>query len=183
MSILFVNACVREDSRTLLLAEDYLKKCTGPVEELCLETAGLQPLNRALLAERDRLTAAEAWDAPYFAPARQFAGADEIVIAAPFWDLGFPALLKIYLENITVAGITFCYEHHVPKGLCRAKKLTFVTTSGGPIFADFGYPYLKALATGFYGIPEVRCLRAENLDGAHITRETLFEKAEIKVLD
>ena len=30
--------------------------------------------------------------------AGQFAGADTIVIAAPFWDLSFPAALKQYMQ-------------------------------------------------------------------------------------
>ena len=37
--------------------------------------------------------------------ASQFQQADEIVIAAPYWDLSFPAILKLYLENIYVTGV------------------------------------------------------------------------------
>ena len=42
--------------------------------------------------------------------AKQFAGADTIVIAAPFWDLSFPAILKTYIENIYVTGIVSRYS-------------------------------------------------------------------------
>lgn len=41
-----------------------------------------------------------------FKYAKQFAEADEIVIAAPYWDLAFPATVRIYFEAITVTGIT-----------------------------------------------------------------------------
>ena len=59
-----------------------------------------------------------------FELARQFAAADQIVIAAPYWDLSFPAALKQYFEQINVLGITFAYTPEgVPKGLCRARKL------------------------------------------------------------
>ena len=39
--------------------------------------------------------------------AKDFAKADTIVIAAPFWDLSFPASLKCYIEAINILGITF----------------------------------------------------------------------------
>ena len=53
--------------------------------------------------------------------ARQFAEADQIVIAAPFWDLSFPAILKAYMEQITVSGITFEYINGRPCGRCKKK--------------------------------------------------------------
>ena len=118
-----------------------------------------------------------------FRYARQFAQADEIVIAAPFWDLSFPAKLKIYLEQITVSGITFKYMGGRPKGLCKAKKLTYVTTSGGPIFDDFGYTYVKALAQKFYGIEKSEAVRAMDLDVDMISADELMEKAMISVIE
>ena len=115
--------------------------------------------------------------------AKQFAAADEIVIAAPFWDLSFPAKLKIYFEQITVSGITFKYANGVPMGLCKAKSLTYVTTSGGPIFSDFGYTYVKTLARDFYGIRKTKAYRAMNLDADMITAEDLLTKATISVVE
>ena len=61
----------------------------------------------------------------------------------------------------------------MPQGLCRANKLTYVTTAGGPIFSEnFGYGYVRALATTFFGIKETRMIKAENLDirGADVER-------------
>jgi len=46
--------------------------------------------SRALEAILDALIAAGSFDDPMFALARQFAAADEVVIAAPLWDLSFP---------------------------------------------------------------------------------------------
>ncbi|MBQ7193498.1 MAG: NAD(P)H-dependent oxidoreductase [Synergistaceae bacterium] len=95
-----------------------------------------------------------------------FASADEIVIAAPYWDLSFPASLKNYVEAINVVGLTFGYgEDGRPYGLCRAKRLVYVTTAGGPILNEaYGYGYVRELAQGFYGIPEVVLVKAEGLD-------------------
>lgn len=41
--------------------------------------------------------------------AYQFAEADKYVFAAPMWNLGIPAILKAYIDYITVSGITFKY--------------------------------------------------------------------------
>ena len=67
---------------------------------------------------------------------------------------------------MTIVGVTFKYSSEgIPMGLCRAKRLLYVTTAGGPIGnCNFGYDYIKSVANGFYGIQEVRCLKAENLD-------------------
>ena len=101
-----------------------------------------------------------------FAPARQFAEAKTIVIAAPYWDLSFPAMLKQYIEHINVLGITFEYTPEgIPKGLCKADKLYYVTTAGGNYVPDdFGFGYIKALAQNFYGIKDVKLIKASGLD-------------------
>lgn len=182
MSILFINACVRKNSRTLVLAKNVMEKMTGEKTELNLNLENIEPLNTELLEKREKLVQKTEFDDPMFRYAKQFAAADEIVIAAPFWDLSFPAKLKIYLEQIAVAGITFDYIDGRPKGLCKAKKLTYVTTSGGPIFDDFGYAYIKALAQKFYGIPQTEAVRAMNLDVDMFSAEDLLQKASISVV-
>jgi FMN-dependent NADH-azoreductase len=115
--------------------------------------------------------------------ARQFAAAEEIVIAAPFWDLSFPAALKQYFEQINVPGVTFRYNAAgVPEGLCRAGTLTYLTTAGGDYFPEeYGFGYVRALAQGFYGIREVRLIKAVglDLDGADV--EAILRAAEASV--
>ena len=182
MSILFINACVRENSRTLVLAKNVMKDIQGEITELNLSFENLEPLDRELLEKRESLLREGKFDDPMLRYAKQFAEASEIVIAAPFWDLSFPAKLKIYLEQITVAGITFRYTDGRPTGLCKAKKLTYVTTSGGPIFDDFGYSYVKTLAQKFYGIPKTEAVRAMNLDVDMISAQELLEKATVSVV-
>lgn len=181
MKMLFVNACVREGSRTRELARYLLSRIPAEVTQINLEEEPIEPLTKDSLAKRDSLLSGGSWEDAAFFHARQFAEADCIVIAAPYWDFGFPALLKIYLEQITVAGITFCYDGGRPKGLCRAKKLFYVTTAGGPILWDFGYPYVRSLAENLYGIENVICISAENLDidGADITG--ILEKTKQRI--
>ena len=183
MSILFINACVRENSRTLVLAQKVLENLSGEITEVNLNDENIPQLNRELLKKRENLISSGNKNDPMFCYARQFAEADEIVIAAPFWDLSFPALLKTYMEQIAVSGITFQYINGKPFGLCKAKRLTYITTSGGPIFADFGYEYIKTLAKNFYGINETKAYRAMNLDVNMIAAEEVLTKAEISVIE
>ncbi|MGI6008321.1 MAG: NAD(P)H-dependent oxidoreductase [Ruminococcus sp.] len=164
--ILFVNACARAESRTRMLAQEVLKKLNGKTEEINLFEEGILPLNRETLQKRNRLLLEADFSNSMFCYARQFAAADEIVIAAPYWDLAFPSALRVYLEHVTVTGITFKYSPEgIPVGLCRAGRIIYVTTAGGPILnQNLGYDYMKALADTFYGIPDVLCFKAENLD-------------------
>lgn len=181
MKVLFINACVRDSSRTLNLARYLLNRISAEVMEVNLEAENIKPLTKESLAKRDRLLSEGKLEDDFFCYARQFAGADCIVIAAPYWDFGFPALLKIFLEAVTVSGITFCYDGGRPRGLCKANKLFYVTTAGGPIMSDFGYPYVKSLAENLYGIEDTIRINAENLDidGADIANALKRAKQEI----
>ncbi len=164
--ILYVNACVRKNSRTKLLAEKLLARLGRPIEEVRLEEISFPVFNEAFNDRRDRLIAQGDFQDPLFDLARQFSEADTIVIAAPYWDLSFPAMLKQYLEQITVVGLTFKYsEEGVPVSLCRAKRLFYVTTAGGNYVPDdYGFGYVKALVQSYYAIPDVRKIEADGLD-------------------
>ena len=162
--ILFVNSCVRENSRTMVLAQRVLQHLSGEITECNLAAANVPVLDGALLEKRDKLIAAGDYSDPMFDYAKDFAEADIIVIAAPCWDLTFPALLKIYLENITVAGIAFEYVEGRPHGLCKAKQLIYVATAGGPVFVDMAFDYIKTLTTGLCGVDEAISFKADKLD-------------------
>lgn len=177
--ILFINACVRPMSRTLILAQEVLSKLQGAVEEVNLEQADIRPLNWEYLQERDEHVSNHDFTAPMFKYARQFVAADEIVIAAPYWDLAFPATVRTYFEAVTVSGLSFMYTPQgCPTGLCRAKRIVYVTTAGGAIANyNLGYDYIKALAQTFYGIPAVICYMAENLDIVGADVDAIIQKA------
>ena len=104
-------------------------------------------------------------------------------MAAPYWDGSFPSLLKIYMEAVTVCGVTFRYsEEGVPIGLCRAKRLIYVTTSGGPLVYDAaGYGYIRHPCTEFYGIQDVRLVKAEGLDIVGADVQAIMADAENQV--
>ena len=171
--ILFINACIRTNSRTLKLAKHILSKLQGDIEEIELFNANILPLDKKGLEIRENASITKDYSSSEFFFAKQFAESDVIVIAAPYWDMMFPAVVKNYFEKITVNGLTFAYgENGIPYGLCKAKKLIYVTTSGGPIVYNFGFDYVNALAKCFYNIPEVQFVSAEGLDvyGSDVTK-------------
>ncbi len=134
---------------------------------------------------RDRLISEGNLDSPVFDLARQFSEAETIVIAAPYWDLSFPAALKQYFEQVNVVGITFRYtEEGVPVGLCKADRIFYVSTAGG-VYAptEFGFGYVKALAQGYYGIGDVRLIEAVGLDIYETDIEAILEEAEETIED
>lgn len=180
--VLFINGCVRENSRTLELARSVLEFISDTTEEIRLYPDGPEGLDAEKLRLREELLEAGTYDHPMFQFAKQFAAADTIVMAAPYWDLAFPAKVRAYLEEITVSGITFQYgSDGIPQGMCKAKSLIYVTTAGGYIVQNFGFEYVKSLAHLFYGIPEVSQVKAEGLDIWENNPTEILEQVKRKI--
>ena len=179
-SILYINACVRQESRTNRLARVLLEALGQPCEEICLEELSFPVVNEEYLNRRDQLVLKGDVQNPMFDLARQFSEAETIVIAAPYWDLSFPAMLKQYLEQINVVGITFKYSNEgIPIGLCSANRLYYVTTAGGSYVPQaFGFEYVKALAQSYYGIADVRLIQAVGLDIDGADVDAIMKAAE-----
>ena len=137
---LYINCCVREESRTNRLARAVLQKLGGDITELKLYEENPKPLNRETLNKRTELIEQD-------------------------WDLSFPATLKTYIENIYVTGIVSEYdENGMPRGLCKAQELYYVTNAGGPYAPTYSYGYIESLAKNFFGIPTTHLVKAEMLD-------------------
>ena len=169
--LLYVDACVnRETSRTERLAQvllgRLLEQGDWELETLVLENEDLQPLTSQSVLKRTECAMAGDFSHPIFDYAKQFAAADVVVFAAPYWDFSFPAQLKIYLELLCAQGVTFTYSPEgIPTGLMHATHAYYVTTVGG--FAgewDYGWDQVRALCQLYFGIPNVREFRAEGLD-------------------
>ena len=186
MHVLFVNCCIRgEASRTLRLcraALDQIQKTLNQVtvEELDLNQEELLPMNGERLAQRHALEEKKEFDGPIFRYARQFAQADLILIGAPYWEYQFPALLRCYLEQVSVCGLTFVYtEEGRPKGLCNADQLFYITTAGGPIGdRNCGFDYIRTLCGDMLGFTKMDWVGAENLDVWGMDVEGQLRQAE-----
>lgn len=89
--------------------DEYLK--THPEFQLVhrdLTAGDLPQLTGPLSDQREEWPVTQP-DDPLLSPAREVAGADVIVIGAPYWDLTFPAALKVYLEWASLNNVTFRY--------------------------------------------------------------------------
>ncbi|HCU59455.1 MAG TPA: ACP phosphodiesterase [Alphaproteobacteria bacterium] len=181
MKVLFVNACVRSQSRTKILADYLIEKLGAKVDEINLEKDAPKPFNEMMLEKRDELIKNGQFDDKTFDYARRFANADMIIIAAPFWDFSFPALLKIFIEHVCVSGIAFKYTNTGIQTLCKASKLYYVTTMGGHNSTDYGFGYIKALCNVLYGIDDVRLIKAEGLDIIGNDVDEIMEKVKKEI--
>jgi len=186
---LFVNACPRgEESRTLRLARAFLEalcsQCPSlTIAEHDLTRMNLHSVDRTTLIMKEALCDRRAWEDPYLAPAVAFQQADVVVIAAPYWDLSFPSILKVWVENVYVRNLTFRYENDKPIGLCQGRESVYITTAGSPIGDnDWGARYMRAVLTTL-GIPRFTSLCAEALDLEGSDCEAIMERALAEARD
>lgn len=177
---LVVDCCIRgADSATRRYYSAYLERAEER-ETQVLELCGLEiaPLNRELLRQRDELCVRRQFEHGMFDLARQFQAADEILIAAPYWDLSFPSLLRVYLERIMVCGLTFGYEADGRcAGYCRADRMLYFSACGGYCRPrHLGFEYLRSLC-GMLGIPECVPFFLEGMDIDPSRREEILARA------
>lgn len=183
--VLYIDCCIRgEQSRTKQLAEAFLAELNQrddiSIERLTLMDEPLIPFSNGFFWQREQLLETGELNHPRFRYAHRFQQAERIVIAAPFWDLSFPALLKVYIENLCVQGITFdCNETNGCFGVCKAEKMLFLTTRGGALEGsamDNGTKYLGDMAR-FFGIPSFEVIAADALDMGLEPVETILNRA------
>lgn len=184
MELLFVNACPRGDeSRTLRLAKAFLRELqnldpTVTITEHNLPEMKLLPIDAQGLALREPLCDARDWAHPFLQPAVEFQRADAILIAAPYWDLAFPAMLKVWIENIYVRNLNFYYRDDQCIGLANARRAVYLTTAGSPIGQnDWGTQYVKAVLASL-NVKEFESIRAEGIDLLGCDVEAVFLRAE-----
>ena len=175
--VLYINACIRTESRTERLAKALLNKL-GAYEEIKLTDMEIKPLNEERLDYRTAQIEKQNYDDGIFKLSKQFAAADLIITSAPYWDGQFPAVLKIYLENIYSTGIVSKYDKDGrPQGLCKAGKLYYVTTAGGEYDPRFSFDYISDLAKNMFGIKETELIYAEYLDIEGNDAEAILSEA------
>ena len=167
--LVVIDACVRQDqSRTWRIAEpivDALMKRYETTVYHLPEMEYIVPLNPGTFWDRSN------GETPQWAIdcARTIADADRILIAAPFWDMSFPAVLKAFIEQTSLYDITFADNGRECVGLCKCEKVLYITTRGMDIQTgdprEQGSPYIKALSA-LWGLGEVLVLAASGMDYA-----------------
>ncbi len=99
----------------------------------------------------------------------QFLAADVIVVGAPLYNFSVPSQLKAWIDRVAQVGRTFKYTDKGPQGLAGGKIVLVASTRGGAYSTTEGgralehqESYLQAIF-GFFGITDVRMVRAEGL--------------------
>jgi FMN-dependent NADH-azoreductase len=106
---------------------------------------------------------------PVLKYAYQFAEADKYVVAEPMWNLGIPAILKAYVDYVSVLGITFRYTEQGAQGMLKGKKAVNIVSRGGDYCSapacdfELGDRYVKTIF-GFFGIYDFYTIFADGLD-------------------
>lgn len=174
--LLFIDACIREElSRTLKIATPIVEKLKEKyeVETLRLNKLNLQIVNKELVNQRSNGNI----DEEVMFWACKVRDAKRIVIAAPFWDMSFPAALKNFFELCSIFNVTFCTNDKTCYGNCNAEKLLYITTRGMDIHTgetlDGATPYLKALMF-LWGIKELSVIEATNMD--YVSQQEIDKK-------
>ena len=185
MKLLFVNCCITqhgEKSRTMALARAFLDayQKAHPEDEICEEDireADIPCFDEALLEKRDALMQAGCFEDPLYDYARRFQEADRILVAAPLWDLLFPARLRAYIEHISANGLCYHYDEKGSHGDCRAKSLTYLT-SGGDFEQELCAPaiFWKQLC-GMFGIENFHYVFAGGVDISPLIEQEQMAKA------
>ena len=114
----------------------------------------------------------------------QFLAADVVVVGAPLYNFSVPSQLKAWIDRVAQAGRTFTYTDKGPKGLATGKTVVVVSSRGGAYGDDSAYEhqesYLKVVF-GFFGITDVRIVRAEGLAMGDAAKATALAAAGAQI--
>jgi len=99
----------------------------------------------------------------------QFLAADVIVIGAPFYNFSIPTQLKAWIDRLAQPCRAITTTEKGPTGLATGKTVIVASTRGGAYSTSEGgqamehqESYLKVVF-GFFGVTDVRIVRAEGL--------------------
>ena len=163
--LMVIDCCMREGSRTERILTPVVEALSSryEVERIEVEDLHLTAVDSRVLEERASGYVPE----EIVALSRRLASASRIVIAAPFWDMSFPAALKVFFENMSLFNITFADDGEKCVGLCSCERVLYITTRGMNIHTgddiEQGTPYIKALSR-LWGLGDVITVAAENMD-------------------
>ena len=174
--LLYIDACIRvEMSRTKRIATPIVEalKQKYEVQTLVINDLDLSIVKKELITKRNNGVI----DPQVMSWAESVRDADRIVIAAPFWDMSFPAALKNFLELCSIFNVTFKSDEKTCYGNCKAEKMLYITTRGMDISTgdvlEQGTPYLKAISW-LWGIGPMQVVSAQNMD--YISEKEIEER-------
>lgn len=117
----------------------------------------------------------------------QFLAADVIVVGAPLYNFSIPSQLKAWIDRVAQVGRTFHYTEKGPQGLAGGKTVIVASTRGGVYSTSEGgramehqESYLQTVF-GFFGITDVRFVRAEGLAMGEAAKSKALAAAEVDI--
>ena len=117
----------------------------------------------------------------------QFLAADVIVVGAPLYNFSIPTQLKAWIDRIAQAGRTFKYTEKGPVGLAGGKTVIVASSRGGKYFGNAAMEalehqesYLRTIF-GFFGITDVRFVRAEGVAMGDEAKKAALENADVAI--
>ena len=142
----------------------YLDLATQAPSHLSADSLGFR-----LPAGADMSEVQKAENAISEALVQQFLDADVIVVGAPLYNFSIPSQLKAWIDRVAQVGRTFKYTDKGPVGLAGGKTVIVASTRGGMYSTSEGgramehqESYLQTVF-GFFGVTDVRIVRAEGL--------------------
>lgn len=119
----------------------------------------------------------------------QFLAADVVVIGAPFYNFSIPSQLKAWIDRIAQPGRTFRYTANGPEGLATGKTVIIASSRGGVYSTSEGgramehqESYLQTVL-GFFGVTDVRFVRAEGVAMGEAAKATALAHAAQSICD
>ncbi len=117
----------------------------------------------------------------------QFLEADVIVVGAPLYNFSVPSQLKAWIDRLAQVGRTFKYTDKGAVGLAGGKTVIVASTRGGVYSTSEGgqamehqESYLKVVF-GFFGITDVRFVRAEGVAMGDAPKAAAIESARADI--
>ena len=162
---------------------DYLDLATAAPSHLSADSLGFRmPPGAAELSD-----AQKSENAISESLVSQFLAADVIVVGAPLYNFSIPSQLKAWIDRVAQAGRTFKYTEKGPQGLAGGKTVIVASTRGGVYSTSEGgramehqESYLQTVF-GFFGITDVRFVRAEGLGMGEAAKAQALAGAAVEI--
>ncbi len=162
---------------------DYLDLATAAPSHLSVDSLGFRLPPGA--AELSNVQKSE--NAISEALVSQFLAADVVVVGAPLYNFSIPSQLKAWIDRVAQAGRTFKYTDKGPQGLAGGKTVVVASSRGGVYSSSEGgramehqESYLQTVF-GFFGITDVRFVRAEGVAMGDAARAQALAAAEREI--
>lgn len=185
--VLYIKANIKPEgqSRTFKISDEFVEeyKKNNPNDEIIILDLYKENIDFLRPEDLEKLFIPkdeESKNHPKLKYAYQFAEVEKYIIAAPMWNLSIPAILKAYIDYVSVSGITFKYTEQGPIGLLNNKKAVHIVSRGGNYNNspyEMGDRYLKTIL-GFFGITDMETIALDNTDTDVVDINEIIENAK-----